>query len=204
MSSRHHFGRLVAALVLAAGACSRVHPSADVTEEAPAAASREWPRVRADAVAAAMTRDPRRVDSVLRAFAARHPGTREAAHSTYLRGLLLLDPATEAKASNESTREARNALAAYVAGGPSQEHYVEALVLQRLTGHLDSLRETAELIGGDIARSAGRAAPQQPGLIAFRDTLRARGAEIDRLTKELDASRAELERIRRRVAPRRP
>jgi hypothetical protein len=79
---------------------------------------------------------------------------------------------------------------------------VEATVARRLVLQADSLR-------GAIAyeRSAAATAPVTVASAppsAWRDTVRVRDEELARVRVELETTRAELERLRRRLAPPRP
>jgi hypothetical protein len=165
-------------------------------------AAAEWPDTKRDALNAALVKDFALADSLLRGFSARHPGTPLSAEAVYWRAFFRLDPAVESAAPAESIRAARAALDAYIAGGPTQPHYVESVVLRRMTWHLDSLHATVE-----AARAAATAsAPASPTTIspAMRDSLKARDDELQRMRAELDQTKAELDRIRRRLAPPRP
>jgi hypothetical protein len=153
----------------------------------------EWPRELALAQAAATRREFGLADSVLRAFAARFPGTIESSDAMFWRALLRLDPAAPRDPERDPVRDAAAALDAYIAGGPVQPRYVEATTLRRLAGLLDSLRAAAGAPRGAL-----------PSATLLRDSLKVRDDSIARLQKELDQTSAELERIRKRLAPKRP
>ena len=180
------------ALLLVSAACAlpRAEPPRAPT---PAEQSRaEWPRELALAQAAATRREFALADSVLRVFSARFPGTIESADATFWRALLRLDPTAPRDGERDPLRDAAAGLDAYLAGGPIQPRFVEATTLRRLVSLFDSLR---------VSAGASRGLPSATGL---RDSIKTRDDEIARLTKQLEETTAELERIRRRLAPRRP
>lgn len=193
---------LAAFLLLGTSAgCARIQAMrghAPAPEPAAASAPRpasEWPGTLRAAQAAARTNDFARADSLLRAFSERHTGSAESAEAAYWRGLLFLDPASP----GSSTRLALTELEAYRAGGNIQPRFTEATTLRRLALHLDSLRaalSTARTAAATLA-AAGT------GMIA-RDSVRTRDEELARLRTELDQTKAELDRIRRRLAAPRP
>jgi hypothetical protein len=161
-------------------------------------AAGEWPEARRVALNFALSKDQARADSVLRAFAARFPGTEASAETLFYRALFRLDPAGEGNVPAEALREARARLEAYIAGGPSLPHYGEAVILRRVTGHLDSLHSTEQTVRTYV----GNVSPT--GIAELRDTLKTRDDELARVKAELDQTKAELDRIRRRLAPPRP
>jgi len=146
-----------------------------------------------DPGALALARDFASADSTLRAFAARFPGTPSAAETVYWRALVRLDPTRDEQPSAEVLREVRTWLDAYIAGGPVQPRYLEATTLRRLASLLDSLRAAAGAPRGAL-----------PSATLLRDSIKVRDDSIARLQKELEQTTAELERIRKRLAPRRP
>jgi hypothetical protein len=198
-------GRLALAASLALGGCrlfGRPTPPAPPPETAAAA---EWPYALRGALNAALVRDFPRADSVLRAFSAKFPGTPPAAETVFYRALFRLDPATESTTEPlPRIREARTGLDAYVAGGPTLPRYVEAVLLRRLAGHLDSLHATFEVLSRGVTATPGVLVSPGALAVTLRDTVRARDEEIIRLRSELEQSRAELDRIRRRLTPSRP
>ena len=193
-AARRRAGAVLLALApsVTAGACTRLRhePPPRVAVSPSSLAAGDWPAARDSARQAILRRDFARADSQLRAFAARYPGTDAAAETGYWRALLRLDPAAEGLVSRDQVREARAELDAYIAGGPRRSSFAEATVLRRLAGHLDSLHSTADAVRAMI------------GTPASRDSARARDEELARLRAELDQTKAELDRIRRRVSPR--
>ncbi|WP_148306343.1 hypothetical protein [Gemmatirosa kalamazoonensis] len=190
---------LSAVALLAPEACSlHRRPPAPLDPAADAAA--QWPEARRIAQNFALARAFADADSTLRAFAARFPGTPSAAETVYWRALVRLDPTSDEQPSAEVLRDVRTWLDAYIAGGPLQEHYVDAVVLRRIATRFDSLRMAADTRPVPVA-----AAPAiVNGNLVARDSLKVRDDEIQRLRQELDQAKAELERIRRRLAPPRP
>jgi hypothetical protein len=197
----------IAALVCAAlGACSLFGRRATPPDAPEVEAAGEWPEVSRAAGNAALVRDYPRADSILRAFAGRYTGTPQTAETVFLRSLYRLDPATESNvAPIPRIREARTGLDAYIAGGPTLPRYVEAVILRRLAGHIDSLHSTLDAVVPNVLSApdpvAGGAAAAMLGL---RDSLRLRDEELLRLRTELEQTKGELDRIRRRLAPPRP
>lgn len=125
-------------------------------------------------------------DSTLADFGDRYAGTAEADEARYWRALLTLDPSN----AEGSPRRAIGAIDSYLTGGPGLPRYGEALVLRRLAGQIQSLRNVQ---------------PPPPPVV-FIDTtqLRQRGEEILRLRDSLTQTTAELERIRQRLRTTRP
>jgi hypothetical protein len=156
-------------------------------------AENDWPREIALAQAAAARLEFAMADSVLRAFGARFPGTPQAAEATFWRALFRVDAAAAGRdPARDALRDATAVLDAYLAGGAVQPRYTEASVLRRVATQLDSLRVLAE---------STRVVPPAPVL---RDSLKVRDDELARLRQQLQEVTAELERMRRRLAPRRP
>ena len=187
------FRRLgIAALVLTAQACRP--PARSSTPPAPAepfqaVASRTWSTTREAAVELQRRGEPAQADSLLTDFRARFPGTPAATEALFWRALLRADPAGRAAAP----RAAVSDLDAYEAGGELQPHHATAGVIRRLLLQNDSLR---------VAVAAERISA---AVLVPRDSLKPRDDEVVRLRAELEQTRAELDRVRRRLAPpRRP
>lgn len=128
-------------------------------------------------------------DSGLAGFASRWAGTPEAADALYWRALLRLDPANP----GATARDALVAIDAYLAGGAEQPHYDELLVLRRLAGNLERVRM--------LAAEAERARVQPPPADTSAAIVARQAEEITRLRTELEGTKAELERLRRRIRP---
>ena len=170
----------VAALVGIATGCGVPRGGAALLEEnePPSAASR-WPAALITAQHHVEETRHGDADRVLREFAAEHAQTAEALESVYWRAVFMLDPAN----TTSSPREAAALLERYLSARSPLVHRAEATVLQRLATRLAAPRES-------------QATPAQP-----RTPDPAREAEIKALKDELEATKAELERIRKRVAP---
>ncbi len=169
---------LAAALILGGAACipSRNQP---VATAAPTAAS-EWPRTFAQATTEARESRLPAAERALTDFAARFPGSTEAAEVPYWRAVLKLDPANPG-----ASHEALLILDAYLADTAARQHRTEAATLRRLQAALES-------------RAAALAAIP-PAPVAKQED-RAKDDEIQRLRDELARANAELARIKRRLA----
>lgn len=115
-------------------------------------------------------------DRRLREFAAEHSRSPEAIESTYWRAVFMLDPAN----TTSTARDAASLLDRYLGSNAPLMHRSEATVLQR------------------IAKSISTREPV-PGPRIIADPTRE--AEMKALRDELEQTKAELERIKKRVAP---
>ena len=168
---------LGAALLAGGSAC---HPSHSQLTPAPVAtAATEWPRTYAQAAIDAREARVPSADRALVAFAARFPGSAEAAEVPYWRAVIKLDPGNPA-----SSHEALQLLEAYLADTSFRAHRLEATTLRNLEAALEQ-------------RTTALAA--QPAAPAVRPEDRARDEEIARLRDELAKANAELTRIKRRL-----
>jgi hypothetical protein len=175
-------------IVCWASACRQPAPPpaqpAPAPVEVPPPASRvEWPGALATAIRAAEAGHYDEADRVLLEFGQRHAGTAEGADSDFWRALLRADPANP----SPSTRERIAMLDAYLAGGSGSPRYLEALVLRRLLEGVDSTRSA-------LTALRAQAEVRQ----------RSREDEIRKLSEDLDRAMAELERIKKRLAPTKP
>jgi len=116
-------------------------------------------------------------DRTLREFADRAGRSADAAEALYWRAVFMLDPASPAG----SIREAAGLLGRYLGADVPLTHRSEAVVLQRVATALGSMREGA------------------PGRSAASEVVRE--AEMKTLKDELEQTKAELERIKKRLAP---
>lgn len=148
-------------------------------------AAREWSTTRASVRALVDRAEHAQADSMLGDFRARFPGTPSAVEALFWRGMVRADPINRA----QSRRDASADLEAYESGGALYAHAEEAALVRRLLVQVDSLRASVLL-----ERTAA-------SVLIPRDSLRPRDEEIVRLRAELDQARAELERVRRRLAP---
>ena len=113
-------------------------------------------------------------DKSLSEFAVEYSRSPEALESTYWRAVFMLDPANTAA----TPRDAGVLLERYLTSNAPLAHRAEATVLQRLVKSLT--------------------APRDPG--PPRATDGAREAEMKALKDELEQTKAELERIKKRLA----
>jgi hypothetical protein len=157
-------------------------PVIDTLPAAPPEPASQWPAILASAIRAADAGRYEDADRILLTHSLGHRGKAEGMESDFWRALLRADPANGAS----GTRDAMSLLDAYIAAGPGAPRYVEAVMTRRFVATLDSARAAAV-----TARSSSDA----------RD--RAREEEIRRLTEELEKTAAELDRIKRRLAPER-
>jgi hypothetical protein len=165
---------LAAALALAVSGC--VHRPPFLRP----ASAREWPAAYLAAQTAADRGAYGDAEKTLSDFAAAHPGSPEALESGYWRAVYKLDPANK----DASTRDAIAGLDRYLAA-PGGMHRGEATTLRRIAVQLLSL---------------DRALTQKPD----EPTTTARDEEVKKLRDELQATKDELERIKRRLAAPKP
>ncbi len=162
---------------------------APVRRDAPLDLSPEPDRYLSEAAAAAEEGHYARADELLRTAAARSPDAMETRDVPYLRAVLRLDPTS----AYGSTAEAIRLLDAYLALPDTVRYRMEAAILRRVALNVDSLR--AEVPGQQLLLA------QRDSLEQSRDRERELEREVTRLREALEKSNAELERIRRRLAP---
>jgi len=119
-------------------------------------------------------------ERLLSEFSVGNAGTPEGAESDFWRALLKTDPANR----DVTPRESMALYDAYLSGGSALPRYAEALILRRVVESMDSTR---------VLLSTVRASAEA--------RQKARDDEIRRLNDLLDRTAAELERIKRRLAP---
>ena len=175
----------LALLCLACRPAREVAVRAAPVESMSRTATREWATTRATVRELAGRAEHTRADSLLGDFRARYPGTPSAVDALFWRGMLRADPMNRA----QSRRDASADLEAYESGGALHGHAEEAALVRRLLVQVDSLR--ASVLQERTAAS----------VLIPRDSLKPREEEIVRLRTELDQTRTELERVRRRLAP---
>jgi hypothetical protein len=171
----------LAMLALASAGCAkRQMPPAPLPVVVPDPVS-PWPGVLLRAQRLADEGRFRDADRVLGEYAVAHEHTLEGAEADFWLALFKADPS-----NNEVTvRDQLVALDTYLHGGPTMPRYAEALILRRLVETTDSARAMI------VAVRASAQARE-----------RAKADEVKRLSDELEKTAAELERIRRRLAPR--
>ncbi len=166
---------LVAALSLAVGGC--IHKPSFMQP----AAERDWPATYLAAQSAADRGAYGDADKTLADFAAAHVNSPQALESGYWRAVYKLDPANK----DASTKDAIAGLDKYLAASPDGAHRGEATTLRRIAVQLQSL---------DRALSA-----QKPD-----ETAATRDEDVKKLRDELQATKDELERIKRRLTAPKP
>ena len=167
---------LTLGMALSLGAAGCVHKPAFMRP----AAERDWPAAYLAAQGAADHGAYGDADKTLADFASSHPGSAQALESGYWRAVYKLDPANK----DASTKDAIAGLDKYLAI-PDGTHRGEATTLRRIAVQLQSL---------DRALNA----PKVDEAAATRDE------EVKKLRDELQATKDELERIKRRLAAPKP
>lgn len=119
-------------------------------------------------------------ERLLAEFSVANAGTPDGAESDFWRALLKTDPANR----DVTPRESMALYDAYLGGGPALPRYAEALILRRVVESMDSTRVL-------LATVRASAEARQ----------KSRDDEIRRLNDLVDRTTAELERIKRRLAP---
>ena len=140
------------------------------------AAQRQWPGAYLAAQAAADRGAYGEADKLLADFASAHPGTAEAVECGYWRAVYKLDPSNK----DASPREAIGGLDKYLAT-PDGTHRGEATTLRHIATQLVALDKALNQKPDDSAAAA-------------------RDEEVKKLRDELEATKEELERIKRRLA----
>jgi hypothetical protein len=143
----------------------------------------EWPATLAAALRAAESGDFEGADRTLLDFGLRNAGKPEGTESDFWRALIKADPLNDAP----TNRERMALFDAYLAAGTSAPRYTEAMIFRRILEAVDSTR---------TALAGLRAANEQ--------RQRSREEEIRKLSDDLDRTMAELDRIKKRLAPRPP
>jgi hypothetical protein len=145
----------------------------------------EWPAVLGDAQRAWQAGRFDDAERVLTTFGEQYAGSREAGEVLYWRAVLQLDPTN----TDGSTKAATQSLDAYLALD-SIQHRDEASLLRRVTGLITSL-------SADVQASKAAPPPQPPAPAVLKE----KDDEIARLRDSLAKTSAELERVRKRLAP---
>jgi hypothetical protein len=177
-------GAAVATLVAAiALSCSRRTPPQPVTvapEPEPVAVTP--PSIGVDSVLRLVAAHQfSAAESLLTQFAAERADTPDAAEADFWRAVIRSDPAN----TNADAKSALALLDAYIARGSVMPRYLEATLLKHLFGTSDSLR----LVIGSMRQA-----------VDLRE--RVREDSIAKLNKDLEATKAELERIKTRLTKR--
>jgi HAMP domain-containing protein len=180
---------VVAALVLAGAACAS---TTSVRRTMPTSA-REWLTALTNAKTASSAGRYDEADRTLYDFAQLYAGAPEAREAAYWRAVFKLDPANR----SASPRAAVEQLDVYLTDSTSALHVTEALVLRRLALSLDSLSQNRIV----TTRQPVTAEPAPDDAAAGQERQQELQKEIQRLKDSLDRSTAELERIKKRLAP---
>lgn len=174
---------LLISLVVTGGCVRQPPPPLPPPVELPVPEIDPWPGILAQAQRLVEAGDYDAADRVLARYALEHQGSPEGAEADFWRALFKVDPFNR----GVTTRMKLAALDTYLHGGPSMPRYMEVLILRRLVETIDSTRAVVAAVQDSAqARSS------------------ARDEEVRRISEELDKAVAELERIRRRLAPRPP
>ena len=140
----------------------------------------EWPTTLADAMRSAEAGTYDEADQRLLQYGLKHAGTREGTESDFWRAVLKADPSNP----GPDARERIALFDSYLAAGTGTPHYLEAVVFRRLLEAMDAARSAiASLRTTNDARQ------------------RTREDEIRKLSDDLDRTMAELDRIKKRLAP---
>lgn len=142
-----------------------------------------WPGTLSSAMHAAESGKFDEADRVLVEFSVKHANSAEGAESDFWRAMLKLDPAN----AKVSTREQLALLDAYLDIGSAAPRYAEVQILRRMVEASDSTRA----LMGTIKLNADARAKRME-------------EEMHRLQELNDRTAAELERIKRRLAPKQP
>jgi hypothetical protein len=178
-----------AALAIAGAACAS---TTSVRRTMPTSA-REWLSALTTAKAASSAGRYDEADRTLYNFAQLYAGAPEAREAAYWRAVFKLDPANR----SASPRAAVEQLDAYLADSARALHVTEASVLRRLAISLDSLSQNRIV----TTRQPAIAEAAADDAVASQERQQELQKEIQRLKDSLDRSTAELERIKKRLAP---
>lgn len=174
-AARGRGARLAVALLMLTAGC--IHRPRFLQPEA----ERNWPATYLSAQGAADRGAYDDADRLLADFAKSHPNTAQAVEAGYWRAVYKLDPANR----NANTRDAIAGLDGYLAS-TNVDHRGEAATLRHLATQLVSL---------------DRALAQKPDEVVVA---KPRDEEVQKLRDELQATKDELERIKRRLAAPKP
>ncbi|SRR5258708_6865458 len=197
---------IMGATVASSAACVSVNPPRFLQYPA----DREWKPTLDRARDLANTGQIWQADSLLEQFAYTYSTTPQAVEANYWRGILNL----RSPSSTQAVSRAIPLLQAYVAAGPSTEHWMEADALLRAASRVDTLSRIAATYvskgevatDGAISANAKAADAKAAETKAVAADTKTQDEEIKRLKDELAKSRDELERIKKRLAepPKKP
>jgi hypothetical protein len=176
---------LTMALAAALPACKSPRPTSPLLP----AATLHWPATLADAQKAAADGRYEDAGRALTGFMTTYAESPEAAEARYWQALFTLDPANRQGSAHTAVSD----LDAYLAFPGALQHRTEGEALRRVAALVDTLWAAAQAAPKVIAPVP---APVDASV------LKAREDEIARLRDSLSKTAAELERVRKRLAPR--
>jgi hypothetical protein len=167
----------------------------------------DWQVSLAGAQARAASGEFGAADSILAAYAMRHPGTHESLETTYWRARFRADPANTAS----NTTQALASLDGYLRDARPRDHILEAQTLRRSVAQIDALNHAAAVASAREKDATNQAANAKAAAADAKETANKadananaaaadKDAEIKRLKDELAKANAELDRIRKRLA----
>lgn len=198
MTSSFRGARVTAVIVaLLTAGCARFHTGPDLDE---------WQTTLAIAQSRGASGEFATADSVLAAYAMRHPGTHETLETTYWRALFKLDPSNSAT----SMPAALASLDGYLRDPRPRDHVVEAGTLRRAAAQIDALNKAADAASAREKDAANAAATAKTAAADAKADAKAsdantnaavadKDAEIKRLKDELAKANTELDRIKKRL-----
>jgi len=175
---------LTVAATAALPACKSPRPTSPLVPPA----TLNWPTALGDAQRAAADGRFDDADRILNGFSSMYADSPEAAEARYWLALFKLDPANRQGSAHNAVAD----LDAYLAYPGTLPHRTEGLSLRRVAAMVDTLWATAQ---------APKVAPP-PTPTIDPAVLKARDEEIAHLRDSLAKTTAELERVRKRLAPR--
>jgi hypothetical protein len=183
---------VIAALVVVGAACAS---TTSVRRTMPTSA-REWLTALTYAKAAASAGRYDEADRTLSEFAQLFAGAPETHEAVYWRAVFKLDPVNPSANPHAAVEQ----LDAYLADSASALHLTEAVVLRRLALSLDSLSQNQNRIV-TIRPPAITSEPTPDDAVVAQEREQELQKEVQRLKDQLDRRTAELERIKKRLAP---
>ena len=178
-----------ACIGIAAACASRPRRAAESEEP--------WPIARAAAATEAAAGRFAAADSVLTAFGTAFPASADTVEALFWRAVYIVDPANESAAGPNA---ALPLLDRYLSGPVAPDRRYEAELLRRIA----ILRATPPEVRVDTVVKVDTSAARAAVTREFEARDRVREEELVGLRDSLARTVAELERIRRRVAPPRP
>jgi lipoprotein-anchoring transpeptidase ErfK/SrfK len=178
---------LLAALAAFTSACAAARPLAKRPPRA-------WAVALAEADSYAAAEQFARADSVLASYAAAHPTSPDTLDVLFWRALYHADPANPEEGA---LSEALDLIDRYLRARAPQPHLYEATALRRFA----QIRDRAPIVRVDTVRAIDSAAIRVAVAREVEARQRVHDEDAQRLRDSLARTTAELERIRRRLAP---